>query len=180
MPAPVWVGKTNRAILDGEEDLSLWSDEELLRGQKKGKNGRWSGRPPSVVPKAIHDEWVQRRMLKAHELLGENLVKAVQVLVDLATNKRTDDAVRLKAAATIMDRVLGKVPDHVMLSEDKEPTWAKAIRNGMVQAVIARVPADDSPALAMGAGYDDDTPAPQPHELRNITGNARTRRQREA
>lgn len=30
--SPVWVGKANTAILNGTEDLSLWSEEELLRG----------------------------------------------------------------------------------------------------------------------------------------------------
>ncbi len=154
MPAPVWVGKTNRAILDGVEDLSLWSDEELLRGQKKGNNGRWQGRPPSVVPKAIHDELVSRRMMQAHRLLGENLVAAVQVLVDVATDKRTDKAVGVKAAGMILDRVLGKVPDRVHLApDDPEPTWAKAIRAGMIQAIVPT----DQHALPVALEDDDDT-----------------------
>ena len=44
------IGKTNMAILNGTEDVRLWSDEELLRGQRRAKNGRWTGRPPTVVP----------------------------------------------------------------------------------------------------------------------------------
>lgn len=69
--SPVWVGKANSAILAGTEDLSLWSEEELLRGQRRGKNGRWVGPRPKVVPTAIHQELVQRRMLNAHDLLGD-------------------------------------------------------------------------------------------------------------
>ena len=149
--SPVWVGKANSAILNGTEDLSLWSEEELLRGQRKGKHGRWVGPRPKVVPTAVHQELVQRRMLAAHKLLGENLVKAVQVLVDVATDKRTDAAVRVKAAGIIMDRVLGKVPERVHLApDDPEPTWAKAIRAGMVQAIV---PAEGH---ALPAGDDDD------------------------
>lgn len=138
------------------------------------KNGRFAGRPPKVVPKAIHQELVQRRMLDAHSLLGQNLVKAVQVLVDIATDKRADAAVRVKAASLIMDRVLGKVPDKVMLTDDHEPTWAKAIRSGMVRSIVAT---GDSP-LGLPAAEDED--APVPHGLHNIPGTARNSRQREA
>ena len=168
--AEVRVGQANAAILAGAEDLSLWTEEELLRGTRKDKNGKWSGRPPKIVPKAVHQELVQRRMLDAHSLLGENLVKAVQVLVDIATDKRADAAVRVKAASLIMDRVLGKVPDKVMLTEDPEPTWAKAIRAGMVQSLIpTAIPADS-----------EDVDAPRPHGLRHVSGVTRNRRQREA
>lgn len=168
--AEVRVGQANAAILAGAEDLSLWTEEELLRGTRKDKNGKWSGRPPKIVPKAVHQELVQRRMLDAHSLLGENLVKAVQVLVDIASDKRADAAVRVKAASLIMDRVLGKVPDKVMLTEDPEPTWAKAIRAGMVQSLIpTAIPADS-----------EDVDAPRPHGLRHVSGVTRNRRQREA
>lgn len=53
----VRVGNTNTAILSGEEDLSLWSEEELVRGRRRAKNGKWVGRPPAVVPKALHASW---------------------------------------------------------------------------------------------------------------------------
>lgn len=68
------VGESTVAILNGEEDVSLWSDEELTRGQRKDKNGTWVGRPPTVVPKALHDELVRRKMSKAFELLRDNVV----------------------------------------------------------------------------------------------------------
>lgn len=149
MGSPVWVGKTNAAILAGEVDLSIWTEEELIRGQKRDKNGRWVGRPPKVIPKAVHDELVRRKMSKAHDLLRDNLVAAVEVLVGIAKDKRAQNSDRLKAASLIMDRVLGKVPDHVVLTEDQEPAWAKAIRAGMVQAIIAQAPDDNDIALPM-------------------------------
>lgn len=143
---PVWVGKANRAILDGTEDLSLWSEEELLRGQRRGKNGRWVGPRPKVVPTAVHQELVQRRMLDAHALLGENLVRAVQVLVDIATDRRADAAVRVKAANTIIERVLGKVPERVHLAQDEQPAFVTAILNSVVGIVPGEhrdaIPAD--------------------------------------
>ena len=148
---PVWVGKANRAILDGTEDLSLWSEEELLRGQRRGKNGRWVGPRPKVVPTAVHQELVQRRMLDAHALLGENLVRAVQVLVDIATDRRADAAVRVKAANVILERVMGKVPERVHLAPDEaEPTWAKAIKAGMVRGIVS------TEGRALPAAFNDD------------------------
>lgn len=135
---PVYVGKANTAIPNGTEDLSLWSEEELLRGQRRGKNGKWVGVKPKVVPTAVHQELVQRRMMNAHTLLGENLVRAVEVLVAIATDKRADDAVRVKAANIILERVMGKVPERVHLAPDEaEPTWAKAIKTGMVRGIVS-------------------------------------------
>jgi len=159
---PVWVGKANRAILDGTEDLSLWDEEELLRGQRRGKNGRWVGPRPKVVPTAIHRELVQRRMLNAHTLLGENLVKAVQVLVDIATDRRADAAVRVKAANTIIERVLGKVPERVHVATDEQPAYIQAI----LASVVGIVPSEDHALPAA-----DDEPASE--GIHDITGRRR-------
>lgn len=148
----IYPGRATMAILEGTEDLSLWTEEELLRGQRKAKNGRWVGPRPKVVPTAVHQELVQRRMLNAHTLLGENLVKAVQVLVDIATDKRADAAVRVKAANTIIERVLGKVPERVHLAPDEKPAFMKAIEAGIVE-MIGIVP---SQTHALPAGEEED------------------------
>ncbi len=142
----VRIGQTNAAILAGEMDLATWSDEELLRGMRKDKNGRWSGRPPVVVPKAIHNELVHRKMMQAHELLRDNLCEAINVLVTIAKDKRTDAAVRVKAANTIIERVLGKVPERVHLAQDEQPAFVTAILNSVVGIVPGEhrdaIPAD--------------------------------------
>lgn len=136
------VGKTNAAILAGEtEVLSEWSEEELLRGRRRDVHGRWSGRPPKLVPRAVHDELVRRKMSEAHDLLRDNVVAATEVLVSLATDQDADAAVRLKAATTILDRVLGKAPERVELAV--EPPWATAL-----QAAIAQ----RGPLAEVGAG----------------------------
>lgn len=125
----VRVGQTNAAILRGELDLSTWSEEELIRGQRRASNGRFQGRPPTVVPKAVHDELVRRKMSEAHDLLRDNVVRATEVLVEIATDGQADAAVRLKAATTILDRVLGKAPERVEVAV--EPPWARAIRHAI-------------------------------------------------
>lgn len=126
----VRIGLTNQGILNGTEDLTTWSDEELMRGQKKSKTGKWTGRPPMVVPKAIHDELVRRKMSEAHDLLRDNLVEATNVLIELATNEDVESSVRLKAATTIMDRVLGKAPERVQL--ETQAPWMMALNAGIV------------------------------------------------
>ena len=126
----VRVGKTNSAILSGQADLSTWSDEELMRGQKRSKNGNWTGRPPVVVPTLLHQELVRRKMSKAHDLLRDNLVAATEVLIELATDADVESATRLKAATTILDRVLGKAPETVNVELTKP--WMIALQAGIV------------------------------------------------
>ena len=108
--ALVRIGKMNTKILTGQEDLSVWSDEELRRGQRKDKNGRWQGRAPLVIPKAIHDELVRRTLDKANELLRDNLVLGVEALVDIIRGQDTEDKDRLKAIDMLMVRVMGTAP----------------------------------------------------------------------
>lgn len=129
----VYVGRTNQAILRGELDLSTWSEEELMRGQRRDKNGRWVGRPPKVIPKAVHDELVRRKMSKAHDLMRDNVVKATEVLVEIAQDREVDPAVRLRAVAMIHDRVLGKAPDKVQVEAaiSVQP-WEQAIVGAIV------------------------------------------------
>ena len=123
----------------GEEDLSKWSDAELERGRLKAKDGTFRGPPAKVVPAAIHNELVRRKMRKAYRLLQTSTPKAVAVLLEIAEDKDADPAVRVKAASEILDRVLGKAPQTVQLdvdiTPDNESAWAKLARNAVVGSV---------------------------------------------
>lgn len=138
MPKPgrvnVSLGRTNAAILLGNEDLSLWSDEELLRGQKRSKNGVWTGRPPKVVPTAIHAELTKRRFGEVHELLRESLVDATKVLLSIIEDPDASDKDRLTAIGMLYDRVLGKPKERVEVDlVPKEPElWEKAVVDAIV------------------------------------------------
>ena len=113
--ARVGIGKVNAAILSGEEDISLWSEEELIRGQRRDKNGHWTGRPPKVVPKALHDELVARKMTAADDLLRESTYDAVAVLREVALDKEADPAIRIRASEMILDRTKGKPTANMQL-----------------------------------------------------------------
>jgi len=130
----VYVGRTNQAILAGEADLSIWTDEELIRGHKRDVNGRWSGRPPKVVPKAIHDELVRRRLSKSGELLKESLLDAVTLLGTVVRDPEAQYSDRIKAASLIIDRVMGKTPERISLQV--EPPWSVALRQAIQPVVL--------------------------------------------
>jgi len=146
----VRVGRTNEALLRGELDVSAWTDEELIRGQRRDKNGRWTGRPPAVVPAVVHQELTRRRMSQAFDLLRDNVVRATEVLVEIATDAEADTAVRVKAASIILDRVMGKAPERVELSV--EPAWAAALRGALVSADSIEL----SPAIDVTSHFGDE------------------------
>ncbi|MGI9121194.1 MAG: hypothetical protein ACR2G7_13935 [Acidimicrobiales bacterium] len=125
------LGRTNAAILNGDEDLSLWSEEELIRGQRKARNGRWTGRKPKVVPAAVHLELTRRRMSQAYELMRDDLVAAVQVLGEVVRDPEASNRDRLKAAELIMDRVLGKATERVEVKLRPDP-WEELVVEGIV------------------------------------------------
>lgn len=144
----VHVGLATTAILRGEADLSSWSEEELIRGQKRGRNGRWTGRPPKVIAKAVHDELVKRKLTKAYELLNESIYDAVAVLVDVAKDTEADASVRIKAATEILNRTIGKPTEKVQVELGIKTKFEEAF-----EAMI--VPDDDHVMEAESWEADD-------------------------
>lgn len=139
--ASIRIGKTNTRIMTGVEDLSEWDEEELRRGQRRNKNGRFVGRAPRVVPKAVHDELVRRTLSKAHELFRDNLVQAVQVLTELVTDPSVEAKDKLRAIQMITDRAMGKNPERVEISA--EQPWLVALEGAIVSVDAVNDPADE-------------------------------------
>jgi hypothetical protein len=121
---------TTAMILSGELDVSSWSDEELRRGQRRDRNGKWGGRPPKVIPKAIHNELVKRTYDKASKILQDSLVDAVTLFATIVRDDKADPAVRLKAATIIVERVMGKEP--IKVSVTTQAKWQAAITHSIV------------------------------------------------
>lgn len=128
----VRIGKTSQAILNGDEDLSIWTDEELRRGQRKSKRGIWEGRPPAIVPKALHDELVKRTLDEAQQLMRDNLLEAVRVLTALVADSSVEPKDRIKAVEIVMNRVMGKAPDKVEVSGEMKP-WEVVLQGGIIR-----------------------------------------------
>lgn len=130
--ALVRIGASNTRVLTGQDDLSDWSDEELRYGRRASKDGTFDGRPPKIVPKALHDELIRRTLSQANDLMRTNLPKAVEMLVHLATSGAVEPKDRLRAINMIMERVMGKPADKVEISGDAP--WLIALQAGIVRA----------------------------------------------
>jgi hypothetical protein len=128
------VSPMTRAILNGEEDLSAWSEEELIRGTRRGKDGRFR-KAPKVVPTAVHEELTKRRMSKAHLLLRDSLYDAVALFRQVVNDPEADTSVRVKAAELICDRVLGKAPQSVSVGVEIGPRYAGVVASALVGSV---------------------------------------------
>lgn len=128
--ALVRIGAATTKIITGQDDLSEWDDEELRQGQRRDKNGRFQGRTPKIVPKALHDELVRRTLIQANDIMRDNLEEAVCMLVALAKSPGVEAKDRLRAISMIMDRVMGKSPDKVEISG--QSPWLVALQGGIV------------------------------------------------
>lgn len=128
----ITLGKTSTAILAGDEDLSLWDDEELRRGYRRDKNGIWSGRKPKVVPRAIHDELVRRTLDEAGKVLQDSLVDAVQLYRQVVRDPEAPLNLRLQAADKIVERVMGKAPVTIKAHVTADP-WDNVLEGVVVE-----------------------------------------------
>lgn len=144
------VGKRNMAVYRGDDDLSEWTEEELIRGKLRSKNGKWTGRAPRFIPAEIHQELTSRRMLEARELLSSNTVAAVGVLIEVATDKLAPTSDRVKAASLILDRTMGKAPTTVKLDVGVREKWEQAIAHSIIS-----IPAELAEAIVVGS-YEAD------------------------
>lgn len=130
------VSRDSTAAIRGEVNLEDWDDEELLKGRRKNKNGKFAGgRSPKVLPRVMVHELQRRRFAKAHALLAHSLVDAVEFLRAVVNDESATRSMRLKAAKQILDRVLGKPVEQARISFDMdgEAPWQKVI----AQAIVA-------------------------------------------
>lgn len=117
--------------VDNPELIRDWDDEELRRGRRKDKNGRFAGRDPIVVPTNCYREMMRREFAKANQLMGENLVKAAQALTNIIESPMSEDKDIIKAAQLLLDRVMGKNPDKLDVSF-KTPMYVGLLAGGIV------------------------------------------------
>lgn len=106
--------------------------EELARGQLMDSKGGWTGRPPEFVPKAFHNACMRQIKKRFDETLMANLERATNELVALGTNGEVDPATRARILQYLIERVMGKVPDKVVVSHS-DP-WEEIV-SGIVSEV---------------------------------------------
>ena len=144
----VGVGKeANLAILSGELDLSVWSEEELIRGQRRAANGRWMGTPAEGGAEGDSRRVGKAELSKAYDLLNESIYDAVAVLREVALDKQADPTVRIKAATEILNRTMGKPTQEMKI----------AVQTTFEEAFEAMLVPDDEPVLDVSSWEDDDS-----------------------
>jgi len=124
-------------IYDGDS-LDDWDDEELLRGQRRSKNGKFHGRPPVVIPAALHKELTRRRYSRAHDILADSLVDGAQMLRAIVNDSSAEASDRIRAVELMFNRVLGKPRESVSLdlsAESDGPKWQQVVATAIVGSV---------------------------------------------
>ena len=98
-----------------------------------------------MVPSVVHQELTSRRMAEARELLKDHILAAVEVLVEVATDRDAPADHRARAAGMILDRTLGRAPINVVL--ESEPPWAQAIQHATIGVVSANAGVIETTAM---------------------------------
>ncbi len=130
-----------RRLLEGEMTVDDLDDEEILRGMLRDKNGSFKGSPPRVVPHTMHAALRSAMETRAQRRLAAAMPEVLDELVKVATGKRFGAGEsQVKAAALIMDRVFGKVPDKVDTTLTVTAKWEEAATAGRLFVDIESAP----------------------------------------
>lgn len=113
-------------LIDGTLDISTLDDEELARCQLKDKDGHFRGKPPTYLPRSLVLKMQREYFKRGDDLFAKSYVTAVESLVRTMTDPMVDDAVRLKAAIYVVERVRGKTPESVIITAEDAP-WQRLL-----------------------------------------------------
>lgn len=132
----VRIAERTADLLDDPASVEEWDDEELARGRRRDKNGRFTGRDPVVVPTHVYHEVVRRSIRRAQLTLHDGgteaaTVKAIQTLVAIMSSEAADEKARVAAAKIIIDRGLGKESTNVEVTV-RPPAFLGVIQAGLV------------------------------------------------
>ena len=134
-------GASTSAVLRGEVDVSEWDNEELIRGRRRGRDGTFRGRAPSIIPRELFDELRRRTMTEVHEEVRRAALPAAALLGQMVRGEVEPDPTQLRAVQEVLDRFIGKAPQHVEIDVAVKP-WEEALAGGVVRDIEMQ-PGDD-------------------------------------
>lgn len=108
-------------LISGELNVEDLDDEELARGYPKDRNGRFTGRPPRMIPLILHKQIQRVFFARIEEAMRKALPDAVAMLATVATNPTSEDRDRLKAIDMLLTRIMGKPPEKIQISTGEKP-----------------------------------------------------------
>lgn len=102
----LWAGKP----------VEEWDLEELARGRPRDAKGGFRGKPPSYMPRAVHERIAERFKMLVRDQMNQNATVALGVIKNLLVNDDVDEKgkplvganVKLDAAKWLVEHVVGK------------------------------------------------------------------------
>jgi hypothetical protein len=137
----------DRMIAEGILALDDWDDEELARGYRRNRDGKF-GKPPQFIPREVQQEAFRRLIGRGDRKMKGVYLKTVEGLIDLAHNA-SSEKVRLDAQKELMNRIVGKIPDRTIITQD-EP-WMDILVDSIVP--ISDIPPIDLEMADDGVAY---------------------------
>lgn len=101
-------------LIDGDLTVEDLDDDELRLGRTKNAAGNFGGRPPKMLPATLVQAMQVEFRKRIQERLDETAETAINALLDVAANKKQAGVARVNAANSLLERVIGKVPDKVV------------------------------------------------------------------
>jgi len=103
-------------IAEGKLTLDDWDEQELIRGYRRGRNGRF-GDPPKYIPREVQQEAFRRLVRVGERKMRQQYLNIIDELINLATDRTVSDKTRLEAIKEVQNRVVGKTPEMVVTTE---------------------------------------------------------------
>jgi hypothetical protein len=102
-------------------------EQELARGQLKGENGTFIGRPPSFVPREFLLACQREQKRRFEEIFGSEVITMAKTYIELCKDNSIPAKDRAKLLQYAMERVFGGIPKDVRVSQ--EQPWEQMMVN---------------------------------------------------
>lgn len=146
-----------RAIAEGILSLDDWDNQELIRGYRRSRDGKF-GKPPKYIPREVQHEAFRRLVHRGNRKFREAYMQTVEDLIELA-HTSSSDKVKLEAQKELLNRIVGKVPDIVVGAQMEQP-WENILADSIVP--LSDEPIDmqlDDSGVAQMIPYPEDVPS---------------------
>lgn len=137
-----------KLIAENILNLDEWDNEELIRGYRRNRRGDF-GAPPKYIPREIQQEAFRRLVNRGERKLKEAYYRTIEGLIELAHNA-SSEKVRLDAQKELLNRVIGKVPDRMLVA--REEPWEGILADALVP--MDEAPVDLYPTAGGAFGID--------------------------
>jgi hypothetical protein len=121
------VGRTTMEIIEGKDDLSSWTNDDLIAGFKEGQKS------PAIIPMEVYQELRRRVIQNARHRFTAELEYTLDKLFEIVKGIDTSDPTpaQMKAIEMVKDMVMGRPEEHVDV-RITVPGWEKAMAAGIV------------------------------------------------